>query len=119
MKMLGCEAGGAMFTLGYADLTGVPDLGGALDYWRRETLRKVNAKTSRSSPFVFSGAIALPQSLVVEANGVKADGGAVTVNVAWFAVGTFIYQAAVYSDSKSEKATPPMADTYFSGIRLK
>jgi hypothetical protein len=119
MKMLGCEAGGATFTLGYADLTGVPDFGGGLDYWRRETLRQINAQTSRSTPFVISGAMAIPQSVVVEAHGVKADGSVVVVNVAWFAIGAFIYQAAVYSDGKSEKANPPMADTYFSGIGLK
>jgi len=120
LKMLGCEAGGATFTLGYADLSDPLKAGATLEQWKTATLGKLGAPAVRSTPFVLKGALTWPQSLQVSAVGTQADGVTpLGAQLAWFTVGNRVFQAAVYSDINSESAQPAVTDTFFSGLRLQ
>jgi hypothetical protein len=68
--------------------------------------------------FALKGALALPQSSKVLARGHKPDGGVVMVRAVWFAQGSTVFQAAVYSSSAALDAHLDAADTYFSGLRF-
>jgi len=119
MKMLGCDAGGATFTLAYADLKDSAQVGPVLDQWREVTLGKLRAKVSRSTPFLLKGTPTLPQSLQIDALGTRQDGTTpVRAQMVWFTAGTQVFQAAVYSEVNAESAQAPVIDTFFSGLRL-
>jgi hypothetical protein len=64
-------------------------------------------------PVSIKGVTALSANGVL-ANGARPDGSAVVLQAVWFASGTHIFQASIYSDV----ARPQVAETYFSGLRL-
>ena len=115
MTMLGCDAGDATFTLAYADMKNAANTGAALGLWKLATLGNMRARSPSELPFLIKGASVLPQSVQVEARGVRPDGTAVAVQAVWFAAGSLVFQAAVYADTVS----PAVADTYFAGLRLQ
>ena len=119
LKMLGCEAAGATFALAYADLKDASQAGSALDQLKTVTLGKLRAKVDHSAPFVMKGAPTLPQSLLVDAVGTLQDGTTpVRAQVAWFAAGHQVFQAAVYSPVNAESVQPAEWEAFFSGLRL-
>lgn len=118
MRMLACEADGATFTLAYADINQAPRLGEVLEVWRTATLRQAKAAPTTGVPFLPKGALGLSQSTKVVARGEKPDGSAVTIHAVWFAQGSTVFQAAVYSSSRSADTHLSAADTYFSGLKL-
>lgn len=115
MTMLGCDAGGATFTLAYADLKDAAMTGAGLAQWKAATLGNMRTKSSSELPFLLKGARVLPQSVQVEARGFRPDGMAVAVQAVWFAAGSQVYQAAVYADASNHAA----AETYFAGLGLQ
>lgn len=115
MTMLGCDAGGATFTLAYADTKDAAMTGAVLDQWKKATLGNMRAQTASERPFLIKGASMLPQSVQVEARGSRGDGRAVATHVVWFAAGSLVFQAAVYAETVS----PVVAETYFAGLRLQ
>ena len=119
VKMLVCEADGAVFTLAYTDLKSELRLGETLDLWRKATLTQIKASASNVTPFTLKGALSLPQSSKVVAKGSKPDGRALTLHAAWFAVGTTVFQGAVYFSRETADANGAVAETYFSGLRLQ
>jgi hypothetical protein len=121
MRMLSCEAEGATFTLAYADTKPDPDprLGETLALWQAATLRQAKATAPTELAFSLKGALALPQSVKIIAQGRKPDGSALSVHAVWFAVGSTVVQAAIYSSSPDAAATQRMADAYFSGLQLQ
>jgi len=116
VKMLVCEADGALFTLASTDVKSESKLGETLDLWRKATLTQMKASTSNEKPFALKGAL---QASKVVAKGIKPDGSTLTVHAAWFAVGTTVFQVAVYFSSETSDANGAVAETYFSGLRLQ
>lgn len=118
VKMLVCEADGAVFTLGYAELK--PDLqqGDLLDLWRKATLSQMKAKTLTPMPFVLKGALPVPP-LGVVAQGSRPDGSALAVHASWFAVGSTVFQASIYFSREVPQANSAVAETFFSGLKIQ
>ncbi len=114
MSMLGCDAGGATFTVAYADVKDAAQAGAVLGQWRVATLAAMRAQSSGELPYLMKGASHWPQPVQVRANGLRPDGSAVTAQAVWFAVGSTVFQAVIYADTLS----PATAETYFSGLRL-
>lgn len=114
MTMLACDADNATFTLAYADIQDEAMTGEVLEHWRAATLGNIRASTASNKPFVLKGVQTLPQSVQVLANGVRTTAAVVTVEAVWFAVGSHIFQAAVYAETPHQTA----AETYFSGLQL-
>jgi len=116
VKMLVCEADGALFTLASTDVKSASKLAETLELWRKATLTQMKAGASNVTPFALKGALALPQA---SKEGIKPDGSTLTVHAAWFAVGTTVFQVAVYFSSETSDANGAVAETYFSGLRLQ
>lgn len=114
LTMLACVAGGVTFTLAYADMKDAARTGAVLAQWKQATLANLRAQASRELPFLPQGARVLPQSVQVQADGVRQDGARVVLQAVWFTAGSLAYQAAVYADA----ANPAVAETYFAGLRL-
>lgn len=115
MTMLGCDAGGATFTLAHADMKDAANPGAALEQWKLATLGNMRVGSAREIPFLIKGASVSPQPVRVEARGVRPDGTAVAVQAVWFASGSQVFQAAVHADSVS----PAVAESFFAGLRLQ
>ncbi len=114
LQVLGCDTGGATFALFHAEL-GEPGRGGeALAQWQQASLATLRATGSQAAPFVPPGALALPQSVRVTAEGQRADGSRVQGQAAYFARGTQVFQAVIYA----EQIRPEWADAFFGGLRF-
>jgi hypothetical protein len=114
LTLLACNVGDATFALAYADMTDAAITGTALGQWKSATLATMRAQSSSERAFVIRGANVLPQSVQLEARGVRADGTAVAAQVVWFAVGSKVFQAAVYANTVS----PAVTETFFSGLKV-
>jgi hypothetical protein len=113
LNLLACDAGDAKFALAYADTRDADKTGPLLASWRTVTLANMRATAPADVPVNIKGVAALAAKGVL-ANGVRPDGSAVVLQAVWFASGTHIFQASIYSDV----ARPQVAETYFSGLRL-
>lgn len=113
LKLLACDAGDAKFALAYADTWDADKTGPLLASWRTVTLENMRATAAADVPVNIKGVAAMSVKGVL-ANGVRPDGSAVVLQAVWFASGTHIFQASVYSG----EARPQVAETYFSGLRL-
>lgn len=114
LHMVGCEAGGAMFAVAYADLESPDQVREALTQWKAATLANMKAPVSSAQPFVPKGATFLPQSEQVVATGIRPDGSTVVAQAVWFARGAQVFHAVVYAD----KANPEVAKAFFAGLHL-
>lgn len=115
MTMWGCDAGGATFTLAYADMKDLASTGVVLGQWKSVTLGNLQARPVAERPYSVRGASVLPQSVQVVAAGTQPDGTAVTVQAAWFAAGTQVYQVAMVASADNAA----VADTFLTGIRFQ
>lgn len=113
--MLGCDAGDASFTVGYADVKDVSLVGPVLEQWKRATLGNMRAQPATEVPFILQGAAVLPQSVKVTARGSRPDGKAVDTQAVWFAVGSVVFQVAVYANT----AHPAETETFFAGVKVQ
>lgn len=115
LQAQGCEAGGASFAVLAADIADPALLGVALAQWRQATLANVHGRPVAQAAFVPPGALALPESLRIDAQGQRADGSALETRTAYFARGTVVYQAVIYAP----KVSAEMADPFFAGLRFE
>lgn len=115
LEVLGCDTGGATFALLFADIGNAGRAGEVLAQWKTATLSNLRSAASREDPFRPPGALALPQSLHVVASGQRGDGSKVESHAAYFAQGSHVFQAVIYSD----RLTPEMAEQFFSGLRFE
>lgn len=115
LHVLGCETGGATFAVLHADIGDPVRAGEVLAQWKQATLANMRAPQGGEKPFVPPGALGLPASLLVTANGKRADGSAVEGQAAYFARGSQVFQAVVYSD----KVQPAWADSFFGGLKFE
>lgn len=111
----GCETGDVSFAILSADVKDPAALGPTLAQWRQANLAGLRGTPTTEAAFVPRGAMGLPQSIQLRAQGKRADGSAVDSRTAYFARGTRVFQAAVYSKRIDDAA----ADTFFAGLRFE
>ena len=98
----------------FADI-GTGSAGEVLGQWKAATLASLHNKDARERPFRPPGAIDLPQSLQVVAIGSRADGSQVQGQVAYFARGRHVFQAAIFT----AKLRPELTEPFFSGLSFE
>ncbi|AMO22968.1 hypothetical protein GCM10027034_34870 [Ramlibacter solisilvae] len=112
---LGCEAGHATFVVLYAELPQAGELGETLARWKGANLAASKAKAQSETPFQPAGALGLPQSVQVRAEGQRSDGSVVQSQSAYFARGTQAFQAVIYAP----RITAEMSEPFFAGLRFE
>ncbi len=112
MQLLGCDAGGATFAVAVADVGEVARVPAVLAEWQAATLANMKAGAPQVAPLKLKGAV---QPVLVTAEGRRADGSAVTGRAAYFAHGTQVFQAVMYSGKLEADA----AETFFSSLKLE
>lgn len=115
LEVLGCDTGGATFAVLHADIGDASRLGEVLAQWKTATLLNLRSEAAREFAFRPSGALDLRQSLQVVASGKRADGSKVESHAAYFARGSHVYQAVIYSG----ELKPEIADAFFSGLKFE
>ena len=115
MTMMGCEAGGSIFTLTKVDRSLTADDEALIALWRVGTLNSMKGVQTSQAPFLLKKAASNPTPLQLRAAGKRADGSPVVLQAAWFALGPALYQVAVYADSDNNAAV----QTYFEGLRVE
>jgi len=114
LRMLGCEAGGALFAIAVADL-GAQGVGQAAQVqWQARMLANMQATSPSVVPMKIRGAGTEVTPQRISARGVRPDGSPVEVQAVWFMRGTRLYHAALYADKVSEAMTEP----FFDGLEL-
>jgi hypothetical protein len=114
MTMLGCEAGGAMFTLAHVDRGGSVDDEALVALWQSGTVASMQGVQTSAAPFVLKNVSTSPAPRQIRAAGKRADDSSVVLRAAWFAVGGAIYQVAVYADRDNDD----VVQSFFEGIRV-
>lgn len=115
LHMTSCDAGGITLAIGHATMPEPAMAGPALLQWREATLAGMRAKSSNASPLRLAGANETPQSVRVQALGIKPGGGELALEAAWFARDTEVFGALLYGDAPS----PDVVDTFFSGLKFR
>lgn len=137
MHLLGCKASGAIYVIGWVAVDSPSLLGATLGAWQDSTLAHIGIVPGPDAPagtaFVPRGALTLPQSRRIDADGhasATAAGSAADpatsatplhLRAAWFAwtgrVGEPAYavQAAIYADRVPK---PEAVSTFFEALRL-
>lgn len=115
LNMAACEIEGVLFAVSYTELKSPDQVLAALAQWRSVTLGQLRAQVSSAQAFGVKGAIPLPQTELLMAQGLRADGSAVRAQLLWFAKGTRVFHAVVYFD----KVTPEVTQTFFAGLQLQ
>lgn len=128
MHLAGCDAGGATFVIGWADFP-ADRLGGALGAWQDATLERAGIAAGPDAPagrvFLPPGALALPQSVRLRADGHAPDGAALVLQAAWFAgagaAGSDPARApqALFAAVYREPAQKEAVETFFGSLRLR
>ncbi|MES2183341.1 MAG: hypothetical protein V4505_02245 [Pseudomonadota bacterium] len=124
MHLAGCDAGGATFVVGWLAVAPPGQVGPLLGAWQDATLTQAGIAAGPDAPagraFVPPGALAVPQSVRLAAQGRHPDGKPLALQAAWFAAGGGTTPqalfAAVYGDLP---AGGDAADTFFAGLRLQ
>ncbi len=117
LAMLGCDAGGVTFAVAVVDLGDLappPDAVPLLAQWQSLTLAHMKAGAAQRSPLTLPGATPVPPPVLVQAQGQRADGTAVSGYAAYFAQGAQVFQVLMYA----RQASPELAETYFSSLKF-
>lgn len=112
---LGCEAGGAAFAVLYGDIEQPGELAAALAQWKKASLAASKSRIDSEQNYQPAGALPLPGSAMVRAQGQHADGSAVQSQAAYFARGTRVFQAVVYAP----KLKAEMTESFFAELRFE
>ena len=114
LMLLSCDAGGVTFAVAMADVKDASKVAATLAQWQSATLTNMKASPATTgTAFKLAG---LPSgSVMVKAEGQRANGQAVSSQALYFAQGSQIFQAVMYAD----KMAPDVADTYFSGLKFE
>ncbi len=120
LTMAGCEASGATFAVMVTEAPAA-QASALLAGWRTATLANMQAQNVQEQPFLPRGAMALPESARISAQGQRADGRAVAAQAVWVARIAPGGSAAqlVHMVMYSEKPMPEAADTFFGGLQLQ
>jgi hypothetical protein len=115
LEVQGCDTGGATFAVLHADIGDAARLGEVLAQWKTATLLNLKSEASREAAFRPPGALGLRESLQVVASGKRADGSKVESHAAYFARGSHVFQAVIYSS----ELKPEIAEVFFSGLKFE
>lgn len=119
LAMVGCDADGATFAVSHVALADPAQAGAALTHWRAAVLAHLGPQAATSAadtPYTPRGALPLPQSVRVVAQGQRADGSAVTAQAVWFARAAGLQVRLVHAVVYSQKPRPEVAEQFFSGL---
>ncbi len=114
LRMLGCEAGGALYALSVVELGDAAHASAVQAQWQASLLGTLQASTSASSPWALKGAALSLAPLQLSAQGLRPDGRPLAARAVWFARGTRLYHAVVYADRIGNE----MSEPFFSGLEL-
>jgi hypothetical protein len=115
LEILGCDTGGATFAILHADMKNAARAGEVLWQWRLATVANMRGTAAQDTPFTPAGATPLPQSAQVDAKGTRADGSSVESRAAYFARGSLVFQAVIFSDH----LVPEMTEPFFAGLHFE
>lgn len=115
LHALGCDAKGATFAILHAEIGDASRLGESLAQWKAASLLNLRSESAQERPFLPPGSLGLPQSLRVSAQGRRPDGSQVHSQAAYFARGSQVFQAVIYSGELSAE----VADAFFSGLTFE
>lgn len=115
LEARGCDAGGATFAVLSADVGAPEHAGEALAQWQAAALANIRGTAANASPFLPPGASGLPQSLQVVATGQRPDGSKVESQAAYFARGSWVFQAVIYAG----QLRPELTETFFSALQFQ
>ena len=121
LAMVGCEADGATFAVSHMPLAEAAQAGAMLARWQAAVQAGMRASQPAAPvAFVPTRALAVPQSVRLQAQGQAPGGSAVTVDAVWFARleggQARLYHAAVYAPRRTTATT---ADTFFASLALQ
>lgn len=116
LHMHSCETGDLRFAVAWADVGNPARVSEALSAWRAaslQTLRVASSSTAQGLdwPVRLDGASSVQG---VQAQGTDPQGLAVQARMAYFSVGTQVFQVAVYGHRLPDDVVEP----FFSGLRL-
>jgi hypothetical protein len=114
LVMVGCEAAGAMFVLSVADLGESSRVGEVLMQWQALTLTHMRAAQPQQRSDLVSGADRQHPALRVSAKGQSPEGKPVEGQALFFARGSHVFQAVIYSP----RPMPEAVETFFASIKL-
>lgn len=120
LSMVGCEAGGAMFTVARLEAPDEATGTAWLDAWKKTTTaRAASGASPVEQPVVVPRAATTPAAWRIGLQQAGADGVAVPLQTMWFArrssAGALtLYQASVLGQPGDASA----ADAFFAGLRL-
>lgn len=115
LHVIGCDTGNATFAVMFADLGGPGRAGEVLAQWKAASLANMRGASTQETPFTPPGALALPQSIQVVASGQRPDGSTVQSQAAYFAHGSHVFQAVIYTG----QLKPEVAEPFFSGLKFQ
>lgn len=114
IRMLGCEASGALYAVSVAGLEDEKHAMAVQVQWQANLLGNMQASASASSAWTVKGAGTALEPVRLSARGLRPDGREVMAQAVWFARGTRLYHAAIYA----ERINSEMSDPFFSGLEL-
>jgi hypothetical protein len=113
MEMAGCEAGDALYAVSHVQVSSTDVPQAVVQQWQTVALGNLQSSTSQSLPWATpKGANA---AVRLAASGHRANGEAMTAQLAWLTSGSDIYHVAVYS----KKLAPEQSDTLFSDLKIQ
>ena len=110
LHMHSCEAGGLRFAVAWADVERTDQVAPALTAWRSAALLAIRA-TGTDWPAKVAGAETVQG---VQAQGIGPKGDAVQTRAVYFALGTQVFQGAVYGPTLPAEAV----DAFFAGLNM-
>jgi hypothetical protein len=113
LEMTGCEASGALFAIGRAQLSPQTSAPEVAQLWRASTLQKVGA-ASGQEPRWATGPDIVPL-ITLSAEAKRPEGGLLQVQSLWFARDGSIFQAVIYGSAISSE----MTEAFFSGLHRR
>ena len=117
LTVRGCDAGGATFAVGVADVGTASALVDVLGQWQSVTLAGIKADTGDFQRVAVKvpGAAAVPAPVLVKALGQRADGSAIHSHALYFAQGNQVFQVLMLATNIS----PEAEDMFFSSVKLR
>lgn len=115
MRLLACPVDGATFALGYADVGDPARVPPALSALVEAARANVQGQGQVLTPAQVPGMTPHPQAQRWRMQGQLPDGRAIVSQGVVFAHGTWIYQAAIVSESVNEQA----ARSFFDGLAVQ
>lgn len=115
LHALVCRAEDSTFALLSGDVGGAADAAAALQQWKAASLAGLHGASVHERRFHPPGGLDLPQSVQVVAAGTRPDGSKVESQAAYFARGSQVFQAVIYTP----RLRPELADPFFAGLRFE